>query len=825
MLRLRHRPGFIAVLLTALLSIAALGVSSIAFAQATFPGFGPYGTPVNGCDNPILAYDTTGWVVDTTGATATRGQPMDHVVANWDYNVHNTAAGSVRVLLPRRNVVAGQAWEFSIDVRTNGDPANTLIQADWYNASGAYLTSTPGPSVAIPGTRPYTRVAGTFTAPAGAASVIPIEVTSNLNANSSVAATMCTYRPAPVAPPTTTPAPTTVPPTTVPPTTVPPTTVPPTTVPPTTDPPMNTADLSAYGAHCDGTANDRAALAAGVADMTAKHGVLTVSGVCRIIATGAAPVITLPGAVTIRGITPNATLALDTDSSGGFRKLFDVRGNDVTLETVTLRRVSNVYGIMLSLNGPDRLRMDRVTIDGQRDVFGAQEFHGLSIEGSGGQLLNAVMVNSTVKNTGFGLFQDSAVTAPLDGFTVDHSTFSGNFWDDLEFNAPSGSMTNVRVTNSTFTNNKRDPGNYGAGFGVGFANVNHSLIQGNTFDGYPFEPVHIEDRSAFVTVDNNQFRNSFFSTITSWASHVFIINASHDITVTNNLFDTAGNHNGHLDAVYVGAGGGAGVNAVAITGNTFRLIPNASAVGIYGATNVTQSGNIVVVISLSTSTPPTGPAPPPVGDPTEAGAARNWGAPRFVDDFNRTTVGSNWTLYNGTGHNGNGRRVPSAWSMNGQYIRVTGASNGDSGGASLNQSLVTGGKIETRMRAAAGDKDYHPVLLLWPDAEDWPVGGEVDYSETFAANRQQVNFFLHYSASNQQTSASKAIDVTQWHNYAVDWTATCITGYIDNVQWFQDCNPAHLPPRKVHPTIQLDAFRGTGPYVVSTMDVDWMKLY
>jgi hypothetical protein len=606
---MRTRHALAAVVLAALSALGLLAVATLATAQTAPTGFNPYGTPVNGCDNPTLAYDATGWVVDTSGATATRGQPLDHIVANWDYNVHNTSAGSVRVLLPRRNVVAGQAWEFAIDVRTNNDPANTLIQADWYNSAGAYMSSTQGPSIAIPGTRPYTRVAGTFTAPTGATSVIPIEVTSNLAANSSVAATMCTYRPAAAVAPTTTPAPTTVPPTTVPATSPPPTTVPPTTdpaitvtatvTPPTTTAPptVPTADVTAYGAKCDGSTDDRAALANGVADMTTKHGVLTVSGVCRIVATGAAPSVALNGALTIQGTTPTATLALDTDSAGGFRKLFDIRGNDVALKTLTLKRISNVYGIMISLNGPDRLSMDSVTVDGQRQTFGAQEFHGLSIEGSNGTLLNASMTNSTVKNTGYGLFQDSAVTTPLDGFTVDHCTFTGNYWDDLEFNAPSGSMTNVKVTNSTFTNNKRDPGNYGAGFGVGFANVNHSLIQNNTFDGYPFEPVHIEDRSAFVTVDGNHFRNSFFSTITSWASHVFIINASHDVTVSNNDMDTAGNNNAHLDAVYVGAGGGANVSNVAVNTNTFRLRPNYNGVGIYGATNVTQSGNTTIRIA------------------------------------------------------------------------------------------------------------------------------------------------------------------------------------------------------------------------------------
>jgi threonine dehydratase len=63
------------------------------------------------------------------------------------------------------------------------------------------------------------------------------------------------------------------------------------------------------------------------------------------------------------------------------------------------------------------------------------------------------------------------------------------------------------------------------------------------------------------------------------------------------MMDTSGNGNTHLDAVYVGAGGGANVSNVAVNTNTFRLRPNYNGVGIYGATNVTQSGNTTVRIA------------------------------------------------------------------------------------------------------------------------------------------------------------------------------------------------------------------------------------
>jgi len=50
---------------------------------------------------------------------------------------------------------------------------------------------------------------------------------------------------------------------------------------------------------------------------------------------------------------------------------------------------------------------------------------------------------STIKNSTFGLFQNSSTLGTVNGVTVDHSTFTNNYFDDLEFNAPNSSMSNT----------------------------------------------------------------------------------------------------------------------------------------------------------------------------------------------------------------------------------------------------------------------------------------------------------------------------------------------------------------------------------------------
>lgn len=350
------------------------------------------------------------------------------------------------------------------------------------------------------------------------------------------------------------------------------------------------ADLRDYGAACDGTTDDRPALQAAVNDMVERGGgVVTVSGVCRIVQIASVTYTLISGPVTVRGVTDDAALRLDTDAPGAYRQLFKVTGDDVAFEDLDLIRTADVYGIMISLHGPADLVIDGVVVDGEKNRYSRSIFHGIAIWGDAGTLSNARILGSTIRNTDYGLFQPSEVTTTTDGFTVDRSTFTGNYMDDLEFNSPSGTMTGVTVTDSHFSANRAGDNGHTSGFGVGLANVQDVRIEGNRFDGYRYEPVHIEDRSANVIVHHNDFVDSFTAPL-NFASHVFVVAGAHDITITANMFDTAANDN-RVDCVYIGPGGGDPIRSVTVRDNTFKLRPNAAAVGNYGASDVEVSNN------------------------------------------------------------------------------------------------------------------------------------------------------------------------------------------------------------------------------------------
>jgi hypothetical protein len=212
------------------------------------------------------------------------------------------------------------------------------------------------------------------------------------------------------------------------------------------------------------------------------------------------------------------------------------------------------------------------------------------------------------------------------------------------------------------------------------------------------------------------------------------------------------------------------------------------------------------------------------GAGTTAAERFGWGRPDRVSEFNDASELSDWSLYDGPGHAGNGRRTPEAASISDGALTITGDSTGSTAGMAWNPGQKYG-RWEGRVRAPASDESYNALLLLWPDAENFPVGGEIDFMEMTDHTRQSTELFLHYGADNSQVHGEVEIDATQWHNWAVEWTPDKITTYIDGEQWWSTTDQSLFPPGPMHLCIQLDWFPKGGDVQESQMHVDWVKQY
>ncbi|WP_461172234.1 DNRLRE domain-containing protein [Arthrobacter sp. Z1-9] len=216
---------------------------------------------------------------------------------------------------------------------------------------------------------------------------------------------------------------------------------------------------------------------------------------------------------------------------------------------------------------------------------------------------------------------------------------------------------------------------------------------------------------------------------------------------------------------------------------------------------------------------------PDTAKPTEAARVHAWGTLVTGDEFNYTGPpdATKWTVYDSPGHAGMGIRSPQQATVDGSKMVITGTPDGTTAGMSAKFANQKYGRWEVRA-AGSGDNEYHMVSILWPDSGNWPCDGEVDYAET-TGEWNIIKFFHHYGCSNLTTSDVRALDVTQFHNYALDWSPKGIVGYVDGVKWFEDYDSAHQPPGPMHQTLQLDWFPDSTANGPGEMRVDWVRVY
>jgi hypothetical protein len=231
---------------------------------------------------------------------------------------------------------------------------------------------------------------------------------------------------------------------------------------------------------------------------------------------------------------------------------------------------------------------------------------------------------------------------------------------------------------------------------------------------------------------------------------------------------------------------------------------------------------------------PGGPTPGG-GDPsdgTQVALTRGWGAVIAGDECVGTgrPPASKWGLYDGAGHDGNGRRVPSAWNYHDGILTIHGDQGGNTGGAAFRYSNY-GYRCEIRARAyntgPGSGSQYHFVLILWPDSDKWPEGAEYDFWEG-NVGEPDADAFLHLPNHQpyRQDQASIKYNPKDWHNYACEWNpaAQTLKVWVDGVQVYDGKGRVAQAPGPMHLTAQLDNFGGSS-HKEANMDIAWVRIY
>jgi beta-glucanase (GH16 family) len=216
---------------------------------------------------------------------------------------------------------------------------------------------------------------------------------------------------------------------------------------------------------------------------------------------------------------------------------------------------------------------------------------------------------------------------------------------------------------------------------------------------------------------------------------------------------------------------------------------------------------------------------------TEAAVRNGWTLTEHDEFDGKELDEDKWSPYKGKTTDDVGQHDPANLSVSDGTLKLT--SRGDTSAGMSWDGDQKYGRWEARVRSQQGN-GYGPVMLLWPESEDWPEDGEIDIMEIPKGDRAKAHFTVHWGDDNQQDAESVTGDFTQWHNFAVEWTPDHIIGYLDGVEFYRNEDGAANPPGPMHFAMQQDI----GPYGNDwipapgsstpsevTFEVDWVRIY
>jgi beta-glucanase (GH16 family) len=106
----------------------------------------------------------------------------------------------------------------------------------------------------------------------------------------------------------------------------------------------------------------------------------------------------------------------------------------------------------------------------------------------------------------------------------------------------------------------------------------------------------------------------------------------------------------------------------------------------------------------------------------------------------------------------------------------------------------TYGYFEARLILPKGKGTWPAFWMLPKDFKNWPDDGEIDIMEEVGYDPNNVSSSIHckayYHSIGTQKTAVKRVPTAQtdFHVYAVEWTADYIYGFVDGVRYFTFVN-------------------------------------
>jgi beta-glucanase (GH16 family) len=135
------------------------------------------------------------------------------------------------------------------------------------------------------------------------------------------------------------------------------------------------------------------------------------------------------------------------------------------------------------------------------------------------------------------------------------------------------------------------------------------------------------------------------------------------------------------------------------------------------------------------------------------------------------------------------------------------------------------GRYSVRVRSSSLAAGYMPIFLLWPDSENWPGDGEIDYpggdlTGTIFGSliRAQTPIYHDHALTGLRWDT--------WHTATIDWRPGILTFYMDGraIGTFTQ----GVPTKSMHWVLQVDSSDNNpaaSPTATGNLEVDWVSVW
>ena len=192
--------------------------------------------------------------------------------------------------------------------------------------------------------------------------------------------------------------------------------------------------------------------------------------------------------------------------------------------------------------------------------------------------------------------------------------------------------------------------------------------------------------------------------------------------------------------------------------------------------------------------------------------------PTWADEFDNSGApdATKWVYDIGTGSNGWGNAELQYYTdrsqnavVEGGYLKIKAQRESYSGSSWTSARLKTLGKfaftygtVIARAKMPAGFGTWPAIWMLGADypTVGWPNCGEIDIAEHIGREKDKIFSALHYPGRNggNAVTASKIITnaTTQFHEYKMEWSATALKFYVDDILFHSVVNTGSIPFNK-----------------------------